>query len=68
LAKPNGKNEGDLEQQTGEMGWIHTEVSRKIRGEKKREGQKEEKVLPKDEELCLINEMQVLIENGWKHL
>lgn len=29
---------------------------------------KGEKTLPKDEEFCLINEMQVIVSNGWKHL
>jgi hypothetical protein len=41
--------------------------SRVQRWRRKKE-RKEEKALPKDEEVCLINEMQVLITNGWKHL
>lgn len=43
-------------------------VKRRVRLWRRKEGRKEETVLPKDEEVCLINEMQVLVANGWKHL
>lgn len=43
-------------------------VSSRVRRWRRKNERKEEKTLPKDEEHCLINEMQVLISNGWKHL
>lgn len=43
-------------------------ISSRVRRWRRKNERKEEKTLPKDEEYCLINEMQVLISNGWKHL
>ncbi|KIM98162.1 glycosyltransferase family 69 protein [Oidiodendron maius Zn] len=43
-------------------------VRGRVRRWRRKKERKEEMALPKDEEYCLINEMQVLVTNGWKHL
>jgi hypothetical protein len=43
-------------------------VRRRVRSWRRKNEQKGERVLARDEEYCLINEMQVLVENGWMHV